>query len=56
MTAGSTYCSISGPIWANVNDVAQEHPDPVRELPSLAARWEADVDVEWKERTRSIGP
>jgi arylsulfatase A-like enzyme len=33
------------------HDVAQQHPDLVRELRSLVARWEADVDAEGKERT-----
>jgi hypothetical protein len=33
------------------HDVAQRHADLVRELRSLVARWEADVDAESKERT-----
>ena len=32
-------------------DVAHQHADLVRELRSLVARWEADVDAEGKERT-----
>jgi arylsulfatase A-like enzyme len=33
------------------HDVAQQHADLVRELRSLVAKWEADVDTEGKERT-----
>ena len=32
------------------HDVAQQHADLVRELRTLAAKWEADVDAESKER------
>jgi arylsulfatase A len=34
-------------------DVAQRHSDLVRELRSLVAKWEADVDAESRERTTS---
>jgi arylsulfatase A-like enzyme len=33
------------------HDVAQQHPDLMRELRWLVAKWEADVDAEVKERT-----
>ena len=33
------------------HDVAQQHADVVRELRTLVAKWEADVDAESKERT-----
>ena len=33
------------------HDVAQQHADLVRELRTLVAKWEADVDAESKERT-----
>jgi arylsulfatase A-like enzyme len=35
------------------HDVAQQHADLVRELRSLVAKWEADVDAEWKGRNTS---
>ena len=38
------------------NDVAQQHGDLIRELRTLVARWEADVDAEAKQRSaRSAG-
>ena len=33
------------------NDVAQQHGDLIRELRTLVARWEADVDAEVKQRS-----
>ncbi len=33
------------------HDVAHEHPDLLRDLRALVAKWEADVDAEVKERT-----
>ncbi len=33
------------------HDVAQQHPDLMRDLRALVAKWEADVDAEVKERT-----
>jgi arylsulfatase A-like enzyme len=33
------------------HDIAQQHPDQMRALRALVAKWEADVDAEVKERT-----
>jgi L-ascorbate metabolism protein UlaG (beta-lactamase superfamily) len=34
------------------HDVAQSHTDLVRELRDLVTNWEADVDAEWKQRSK----
>ena len=36
------------------HDVAQQHADLVRELRTLVAKWEADVDAESKQRTPAV--